>query len=207
MTDAASVAGDAVSHVPDLSVVAAYGHLLADARAVLEAWQAPDADQGRLRLDYLDHLATRPDGVAKAGPPAHLTASCVVLDPTGGQVLLTLHRRANAWFQLGGHLEVGDPTLWAAARREAREESGIDTLEPLPRPVQLDRHTARRVLRHLPRAPRRAVRGGGAGRGDGPGSARSRTTSGGGRPTRCRRAPATSSRRWCHSRADALGLG
>jgi 8-oxo-dGTP pyrophosphatase MutT (NUDIX family) len=82
-----------------------------------------------------------PDGVAKAGPPAHVTASCLVLDPGGERVLLTLHRKANEWFQFGGHLEVGDPTLWQAARREAREESGIDTLEPLPHPVQLDRHT------------------------------------------------------------------
>lgn len=63
-----------------------------------------------------------------------------MLDPSGEQVLLTLHRRADAWFQLGGHLEAGDSSVWAAARREAREESGIDTLEPLPRPVQLDRH-------------------------------------------------------------------
>ena len=63
-----------------------------------------------------------------------------VLDPTGGRVLLTLHRRANAWFQFGGHLEAADSSVWGAARREAREESGIDILEPLPRPVQLDRH-------------------------------------------------------------------
>ena len=30
--------------------------------------------------------------------------------------------------------------MWEAARREAREESGIGALEPLPDPVQLDRH-------------------------------------------------------------------
>jgi 8-oxo-dGTP pyrophosphatase MutT (NUDIX family) len=79
--------------------------------------------------------------VARAGPPAHLTASCLVLDASGTRVLLTLHRRAREWFQFGGHLEVGDASLWAAARREAREESGLEGLEPLPDPVQLDRHT------------------------------------------------------------------
>jgi 8-oxo-dGTP pyrophosphatase MutT (NUDIX family) len=121
-------------------VVTAYRHLRVDAQAVLEAWHAPDADQDRLRRTYLAHLAAQPDAVARAGPPAHLTASCVVLDPSGTQVLLTLHRRAGAWFQFGGHLEVGDSTLWAAARREAREESGIDDLEPRAGPVQLDRH-------------------------------------------------------------------
>ncbi len=90
---------------------------------------------------YLAFLASHPEGVAKAGPPEHLTASCLVLDGRGERVLLTHHRRAREWFQFGGHLETGDTSLWGAARREAREESGIATLEPLPDPVQLDRHT------------------------------------------------------------------
>ena len=119
---------------------AAFAHLHADAVSVLEAWDAPDAAQDLLRRQYLTPLAAHPDGVAKAGPPAHLTASCVVLDGRGERVLLTHHRKADAWFQLGGHLEDGDASLWAAARREAREESGIADLDPLPRPVQLDRH-------------------------------------------------------------------
>jgi len=140
VTDAVPGPGDAERHDPDPAVVAAYAALHADVVTVLDAWPAPGPAQERLRRDYLDHLASHPDGVAKAGPPAHVTASCVVLDRTGGRVLLTLHRRANAWFQFGGHLEAGDSSVWAAARREAREESGIDTLEPLPHPVQLDRH-------------------------------------------------------------------
>ena len=125
---------------PDAVLAAAYAHLLADAQAVLERWAAPDAGQETLRRDYLRHLAAHPDGVARGGPPAHLTASCVVLDEAGEQVLLTLHRKARAWFQFGGHLEEGDASLVAAARREAREESGMERLEPLPHPVQLDRH-------------------------------------------------------------------
>jgi len=118
-----------------------FAALHADATSVLRGWSAPDAGQERLRRAYLDHLAAHADAVAKAGPPAHLTASCVVLDPRGTRVLLTLHRRAREWFQFGGHLEAGDASLWAAARREGREESGLDALEPLPDPVQLDRHT------------------------------------------------------------------
>ncbi|GIL36263.1 NUDIX hydrolase [Phycicoccus sp. DTK01] len=118
-----------------------YAHLHADATAVLDRWSAPDAEQEELRRGYLAHLAAHPDGVAKAGPPAHLTGSCLVVDATGEHVLLTHHRRAGQWFQLGGHLEPGDATLYDAARREAREESGIPDLEPLPAPVQLDRHT------------------------------------------------------------------
>ncbi len=121
-------------------VAAAFAHLHADAVDVLTRWSAPDAAQDRLRQEYLEHLAAHPDAVAKAGPPAHLTGSCVVLDGSGERVLLTHHRKADAWFQLGGHLEPGDASLREAARREGREESGLSELEPLPHPVQLDRH-------------------------------------------------------------------
>ena len=141
MSGAVPGSADPVRPVPDPAVVTAFARLRADALSVLQGWVAPDAGQERLRRDYLDHLAAYPDAVAKAGPPAHLTASCVVLDPAGERVLLTLHRKANEWFQFGGHLELEDPSVWASARREGREESGIGTLEPLPHPVQLDRHT------------------------------------------------------------------
>ena len=117
-----------------------FAHLRADAVDVLSRWTAPDAGQARLREEYLAHLAAHPDGAAKTGPPAHLTASCLVVDAARAQVLLTHHRKARAWFQFGGHLEAGDASVWEAARREAREESGIGALEPLPDPVQLDRH-------------------------------------------------------------------
>lgn len=115
--------------------------LLADVVARLTAYRPQGEDQERLREEYLAHLAVHPDAIAKSGPPAHLTASCVVLDEAGGQVLLTHHKRAKEWFQFGGHLEPDDRSLWAAARREAREESGLVDLEPLPGIVQLDRHT------------------------------------------------------------------
>ena len=76
----------------------------------------------------------------KQGPPAHLTASALVLDATGDHVLLTLHRKADAWFQFGGHFEPGDGDVHAAATREAREESGIADLVVAPGLVELDRH-------------------------------------------------------------------
>lgn len=114
--------------------------LRADAIAALTAFTAPNADQERLRRDYLDHLDCHPDGMLKAGPPAHLTASCLVLDESGERVLLTHHRRARRWFQFGGHLEPGDAGLHAAASREAREESGLPDLVVRAGIVELNRH-------------------------------------------------------------------
>lgn len=111
-----------------------------DALDRLTRWAAPDEQQERLRRELLAHVTSHPDGLSKGGPPEHLTASLVVLDDARQHVLLTLHRRARAWFQFGGHIEIDDPTLWHAAAREGREESGIDDLLVFPQIVHLDRH-------------------------------------------------------------------
>jgi 8-oxo-dGTP pyrophosphatase MutT (NUDIX family) len=118
----------------------AYRLLRESATSQLRAWTAPDTTQEQLRTDYLAYLAAHPDAMWKQGPSAHLTASCIVLDPGGTRALLTLHRKAGLWFQFGGHFEPGDADARAAAQREAREESGITTLLARPELVQLDRH-------------------------------------------------------------------
>lgn len=124
----------------DTDVASGFAHLHVDAVRVLSEWTAPDARQERLRTAYLRHLEDGPATVAKAGARDHLTASCLVITPDAGHVLLTHHRRAREWFQFGGHLEAGDATLLAAATREGREESGIATVTPDPVVVQLDHH-------------------------------------------------------------------
>ncbi|MEO6998350.1 MAG: NUDIX domain-containing protein [Terracoccus sp.] len=111
-----------------------------DAIDRLTRWEAPDEQQEQLLRELLAHVRAHPDGLSKKGPPEHLTASLLVLDDARQRVLLTLHRRARAWFQFGGHIEADDPTLWHAAAREGREESGIDDLRVLPEIVHLDRH-------------------------------------------------------------------
>lgn len=143
MTDPADIPA------PDPRVVAAHAPLHADALAVMRGWAPPDPAQAALREAFRALLLARPDATARACVPGHLTASAVVLSADHRAVLLTLHPRIGRWVQLGGHCEPGDPTLLAAATREADEESGLTApgspgtgLRPLAggHPVHLDVH-------------------------------------------------------------------
>lgn len=114
--------------------------LHSDALGLLRTWTAPDDRQEKERRRYVAHLERQPDGLARSCVPAHVTASALVLSADGERVLLTLHAKARAWFQTGGHCEVGDRSLAGAALREAVEESGLADLVLDPCPVQLDAH-------------------------------------------------------------------
>jgi 8-oxo-dGTP pyrophosphatase MutT (NUDIX family) len=113
----------------------------AAAAAELDAWKPDAADQSGLKYALLAFLDARPDDACSRSCVAgHITASALVLDAAGAHALLTLHPRVGKWLQLGGHCEPGDPTLVAAALREATEESGIDGLSIDPEPLHVAVH-------------------------------------------------------------------
>lgn len=112
--------------------------LHADARAILSAWVAPDAEQDSLRRSYLTHLDARPDGMLRSCHPDHITSSALIV--RADEALLLFHSKAGKWLQTGGHCEPDDANLAAAALREAREESGVQGLSVEPIPLRLSRH-------------------------------------------------------------------
>lgn len=117
--------------------------LHADARAVLTAWAAPDAEQEALRRQFIELLDAQPEAMLRHCRPEHLTGSALIVrgqDDGDGEMLLVRHAKAGKWLQTGGHCEPTDATLAQAALREAREESGIDALTVDPIPLQLSRH-------------------------------------------------------------------
>jgi 8-oxo-dGTP pyrophosphatase MutT (NUDIX family) len=117
-------------------------NLHADAAVELRAWNPSAAAQARLRDAFLAHLAAHPDGLWRTCAPAHLTASALILDPIQRAILLVLHRKVGRWLQPGGHCEVDDASLGAAAHREGSEESGVEGLVLVPGILHVDRHPA-----------------------------------------------------------------
>lgn len=125
-----------------------------DALALLRAWSPPSREQEEVRRGHVRHLESEPTGLRRACYPDHITASTLIVSADRTSVLLTLHAKAQAWFQMGGHCEDQDRTLHGAAWREAVEESGVSDLLVDPEPVQLDTHEVpfcdpRGGVRHL----------------------------------------------------------
>jgi 8-oxo-dGTP pyrophosphatase MutT (NUDIX family) len=64
----------------------------------------------------------------------HVTGSALVVHPPTRRVLLRWHERQQAWLQVGGHADPGETDPFQIARREAREETGLQDLVAWPDP-------------------------------------------------------------------------
>ncbi len=79
----------------------------------------------RERASIADVLATVPRlerPFDMAADPVHMTGSALIVGSRG--IVLLRHRRLGIWVQPGGHVDPGE-TPWAAAGREAVEETGM----------------------------------------------------------------------------------
>ena len=109
----------------------------------LRAHQSADAAEARDVARVLDFVARHPDPFDRRIAEGHLTGSAIVLTADGTRVLLLHHRKLDRWLQPGGHADPGERSGEAVALREAREETGLQTLHvhpAAPRPLDVDVH-------------------------------------------------------------------
>ena len=108
----------------------------------LAASFAASAEEGKSRELILALLEHTPTPFSRLQfQPGHITCTALVLHPDARRVLLIHHHRLRRWLLPGGHVEDGDETLSAAARREAVEETAV-RIAPgsLPRLAGMDVH-------------------------------------------------------------------
>ena len=99
-----------------------------------------DDREGELRAEMQRFVGEHADPFRRELVQGHVTGSAWVVDPGREHVLLVWHRKLGKWLQPGGHIE-GDPSVLESARREAREETGVEDIRSLSEDIfDLDIH-------------------------------------------------------------------
>jgi 8-oxo-dGTP pyrophosphatase MutT (NUDIX family) len=100
--------------------------LAASLRHDLDAYTAADSREQASLSRIRDFVSRSPGAFSRANPEGHITASAVVIRLEDSSFLLGWHLKLGRWLQPGGHMEDGDGSVFAAAVREAREETGLE---------------------------------------------------------------------------------
>ena len=101
-----------------------------DIRSEIELFTPGCEQEQRDKAQMLSWLDSTPDPFTRANTVGHFSASSWIVSPDRQQVLLIYHNIYRSWAWTGGHAD-GEKDLLAVALREAREESGLETLRVL----------------------------------------------------------------------------
>lgn len=78
----------------------------------------------------IDFIASNNDVLTRNNTVGHLTASSWIVNKNHTKVLLVYHKIYNSWSWTGGHCD-GDNNTLNVAVREAKEETGLQTVTPV----------------------------------------------------------------------------
>ncbi|MBT4985480.1 MAG: NUDIX domain-containing protein [Ilumatobacter sp.] len=121
-------------------------------RDVIAKQPVDDRERQSLRA-FVEAFDQLDEPFAQESNSIHVTGSALVVGPRG--VVLLKHKRLGFWLQPGGHIDPGE-SPWAAALREAREETGLEVHfvgplddEGVPELLHVDVHPGGRGHTHL----------------------------------------------------------
>jgi len=103
---------------------------------LLRQHQSVDARERAMTDATIAFVGQNPDCFERSLPAGHVTASALIVSPDRQRVVLIHHRKLNRWFQPGGHAD-GIPDVATVAMQEAREETGLTSLQFIRKPGQL----------------------------------------------------------------------
>jgi len=96
----------------------------------LQHYKPYDTHEAQMQAKTIAFIKKHKDCFLRSNLSGHLTGSAWVLDYTNQFTLLTHHLKLDKWLQLGGHAD-GVEDMLAVALKEAHQESGLRSLEPI----------------------------------------------------------------------------
>jgi len=97
---------------------------------MLNAYHPVAQTEQLFKKDLLEFISQHNDCFERSLEIGHITASAWILNKSHTHALLMHHSKLDKWFQLGGHCD-GNPNVLEVAIKEAQEESGIMSIEPI----------------------------------------------------------------------------
>jgi ADP-ribose pyrophosphatase YjhB (NUDIX family) len=77
----------------------------------------------------LDFIRNNDDALERTNLIAHVTSSAIIVNEAMDKMLFVYHNIYDSWSWVGGHND-GNPDLLCVAITEAKEETGLKTIEP-----------------------------------------------------------------------------
>lgn len=101
---------------------------------LLEKYIPLSPEEQKHKEQMMNFIERCPNCFERSLEEGHITASAWLLSFCKTKALLLHHAKLDIWCQPGGHAD-GNNNPLAVALQEAREESGIDEIEPLKRGI------------------------------------------------------------------------
>lgn len=96
----------------------------------LQAFRPFNEQEARDKEMLLWQLTSQPDIFLRSNRAAHMSASAWVVNAERNKVLMAYHNIYRSWSWTGGHAD-GEEDMLLVAEKEAKEETGVETLRVL----------------------------------------------------------------------------